>query len=331
MKEKLENRKSLLIPVLAVVGTITTIAAVNKITVKPASKFIRLLFNGIYPGPKNYDDIKKLTTAKKDIDYGSNIENGIMDINMPLDNSNKKKPLIILLHGGGFIGGSKEATAAYARTLSSYGYIVANVDYAFAPEHVYPTPIIQVSKAITYLKDNKERFNIDDNNIFIAGGSAGAQIASQIAAIQTNKELANIMGIKPVLDKKELKGVILFCGLYNMRNVSETGFPGIKEYLWAYTGEKNFETYKRLDEISTIHHITEDYPPTFITAGDMDKLESQSKEMVKILKDKGVQCTSVFFKDKRLVHQYQFMLWTNEALRTLEKVVYFINQRVEKN
>ena len=63
----------------------------------------------------------------------------------------------------------------------------------------------------------------------------------------------------------------------------------------------------------------------------MDKLESQSKEMVKILKDKGVQCTSVFFKDKRLVHQYQFMLWTNEALRTLEKVVYFINQRVEKN
>ena len=327
MNDRFEKRKSQLIPALAVVGTITAIATVNKITVKPASKFIRLLFNGVYPGPKNYDEIKKQTIVIKDIDYGSKIENGIMDINMPLDNLNEKKPLIVLLHGGGFIGGSKEATAAYARTLSSHGYIVANVEYAFAPEHTYPTPIIQVSKAISYLKENSEMFNVDINNIFIAGGSAGAQIASQIAAIQTNKKLSDIMEIDPVLTKDELKGVILFCGLYNMSNVSETGF---KEYLWAYTGEKDFKNYERLDEISTVKHITEDYPPTFITAGDMDKLESQSKELVESLKDNNVSCTSLFFNDKRLLHQYQFMLWTKEAINTLEKVVNFINNRVEK-
>lgn len=330
MNDRFEKRKSQLIPALAVVGTITAIATVNKITVKPASKFIRLLFNGVYPGPKNYDEIKKQTIVIKDIDYGSKIENGIMDINMPLDNLNEKKPLIVLLHGGGFIGGSKEATAAYARTLSSHGYIVANVEYAFAPEHTYPTPIIQVSKAISYLKEKSEMFNVDINNIFIAGGSAGAQIASQIAAIQTNKKLSDIMEIDPVLTKDELKGVILFCGLYNMSNVSETGFPGIKEYLWAYTGEKDFKNYERLDEISTVKHITEDYPPTFITAGDMDKLESQSKELVESLKDNNVSCTSLFFNDKRLLHQYQFMLWTKEAINTLEKVINFINNRVEK-
>ena len=62
----------------------------------------------------------------------------------------------------------------------------------------------------------------------------------------------------------------------------------------------------------------------------MDKLESQSKELVESLKDNNVSCTSLFFNDKRLLHQYQFMLWTKEAINTLEKVVNFINNRVEK-
>lgn len=330
MNDKLNSRKVQFLPEKNTVGKLTDIDTIDKIKVRAAAKFIRLLFSGVYPGPKNYDEIKKNTIVIKEIDYGSNIENGVMDINMPIDNLNNNKPLIVLLHGGGFIGGSKEATAAYARTLSYYGYIVANIEYAFAPEYTYPTQIIQVSKAIEYLKDNREKFYIDIDNIFIAGGSAGAQIASQIAAIQTNDKLANIMDIKPVLSRKELKGVILFCGLYNMDNVLETGFPGVKEYLWAYTGEKNFENYERLDEISTVKQITEDYPATFITAGDRDQLESQSIELLKVLNEKNIDCTSIFFKDKKLLHQYQFMLWTDEGINTLERVVSFIEDKINK-
>ena len=322
------KRKSQLLPIIAVVGTVTAIKAVNNATVKPASKLIRLLFKGIYPGPKNYDEIKKSTLVIKDIDYGSNIENGIMDINMHSSDLNEKKPLIVLLHGGGFIGGSKESTAAYARTLASYGYIVANVDYAYAPEHTYPTPIIQLNRAIEYLKENAEAFHIDINNVFIAGGSAGAQIASQFAAIQTNDTLAVKMKVNRVLSKEQLKGVILFCGLYNMDNVIETGFPWMQEYLWAYTGEKDFKKYEKLDEISTVKQITESYPPTFITVGNKDELESQSMELIEVLKSKGIKHTAVLFNDsnKRLMHQYQFMLWLKDSLDTLEKLVAFIKE-----
>ena len=113
-------------------------------------------------------------------------------------------------------------------------------------------------------------------------------MASQLAAIISNEELSNKMNLKPSITNKFLRGVILFCGLYNMDSLRATKFPGIKTYMEALTGERNFENYERIDELATIKYITPNYPSTFITVGDIDPFVDQGKELASSLDRKSV-------------------------------------------
>ena len=60
--------------------------------------------------------------------------------------------MFIWIHGGGFIGASKEQTQTYAMTPANAGYVVANINYSLAPAHKYPTPILEANQALKYLQ-----------------------------------------------------------------------------------------------------------------------------------------------------------------------------------
>lgn len=76
-----------------------------------------------------------------------------------------------------------------------------------------------------FMKQNKFNLPIDFSQIIIGGDSAGAQIASQFVALQTNKALRDDMQESAVFSKTSIKGVILFGGLYDMHTVRDTKFP----------------------------------------------------------------------------------------------------------
>ncbi|WP_338125139.1 alpha/beta hydrolase [Paenibacillus dendritiformis] len=180
----------------------------------------------------------------------------------------KDLPVIMWIHGGGFVSGNKEQTQEYGMALANEGYVVANINYALAPGRKYPGPVIQANQALKYLQDHIAEYGGDMNRLFIGGDSAGAHIASQTAAVITNGNLAKSMGIEPSVDKKQLKGALLYCGLYNMDRMTrpQSSFIlrlGVNSVFWSYTGVKEFATFSRLDEMSTVNHVTPDYPPVF--------------------------------------------------------------------
>src|SRR5690606_15024470 len=145
-------------------------------------------------------------------------------------------PIILWIHGGGYVGGTKDSRRDYAMTLAHGGYVVANMDYGLAPEQLYPGPVSQANAALTYLRDHAADFGGDMDRIFIGGDSAGAQIASQLSAVLSNHDLAETIGIQPAAQSDTLRGALLFCGLYNMETVAATGFPNIEYFLNTYTG-----------------------------------------------------------------------------------------------
>ncbi|MDS8741896.1 alpha/beta hydrolase, partial [Streptococcus pneumoniae] len=145
-----------------------------------------------------------------------------------------------------------------------------------APGQLYPGPVIQANEALKFLSGSAAQYGGDMERIFVGGDSAGAQIASQLAALQTNPDLAETMGLVPAVSTEQLRGALLFCGLYDMATVRESGFPNIDFFLNAYTGAESFETFGNIHEMSTIQHVTTAYPDVFISAGDADPLEPQS-------------------------------------------------------
>ena len=95
----------------------------------------------------------------KDVEY-ANI-NGLSlkaDIYYPLDKS-KKYPGIALVHGGGWISGSKENEKYMAQELAAKGYVAIAVGYRLSEVAKYPAAIDDVENAIKYVKKNKKKYS----------------------------------------------------------------------------------------------------------------------------------------------------------------------------
>lgn len=265
----------------------------------------------------------------KDKKYGSVLGHEYLDFYF-LNNMSDKRPLLIWVHGGGYISGDKACADEWARELVARCNIrVASINYTTAPEQHYPVAVVQTGEAIKYLLSRAEKYGINRNKIFMAGDSAGAQIVSQYASIVTNKSLASIMGLRPALKNKQLSGIGLFCGFYNFDSAIKSGFPAIKTFLWAYTNCKKLKTFKRKDELSSIKYITENYPDTFITCGNRDKFYDEAVAMKDALIKCGVRVDSLldFPKGTKLFHEYQFNLKTDLAQLALDRFSEFILAR----
>lgn len=127
---------------------------------------------------------------------------------------NEKRPLIMLIHGGGFIAGSRGDFRDQAINIAKFGYVTATIDYrlckrnnclllaqnaAFACNLSWGADMAQSAyvaahdgnAALTFLKQNSETYHIDTNNIIIGGGSAGALTAILMA--YTNQAEANTL------------------------------------------------------------------------------------------------------------------------------------------
>jgi len=323
MKKFFPKRRLWAIPII-IVALLLVVLIVGQFTpVLTDWLFKPLIDSTTFTAPPNFVTIQKNVVVKKDIRY--NDQGALLDIYYPRD-VKSPLPLIMWIHGGGFIGGSKENTQVYGMTLANAGYVVANINYDLAPAHKYPTPVFQANQALKYIRENIEPYGGDINHLFLGSNSSGSQIAGQLAALISNKEFAKRMGIQPSVTNEQLRGVLLYDGAYDMQTLRATRAPGMSLFFWSYTGVRHFEFFDRIDELSTIKHVTPDYPPVFLTVGDADPLASQTLELLEVLKKKDVEVEDVLFTgtNTNLGHDYMMDLDTEPAQRTLEKALGFL-------
>ena len=87
------------------------------------------------------------------------------------------RPVVIVIHGGGWIAGTKREFPKLNRYLAARGYIVASIDYRLAPLWTFPAPQEDLSAAIEYVKTLETTHNVDPDRFALIGRSAGGQIA----------------------------------------------------------------------------------------------------------------------------------------------------------
>lgn len=152
-----------------------------------------------------------------EINYSKKYPNSYLDITYPDDNLEKKRPTLFYFHGGGFFGGSKTLGDPLAESdvnallddICAEGFNIVNVDYAFVPDYLFPTPLIQANLAFEYIMNHSEEYHLDMDNIVIMGSSAGAIMTSQLGSIITNQEYAKLLNIEPVLNKNQVKALVI--------------------------------------------------------------------------------------------------------------------------
>ncbi len=265
--------------------------------------------------------------------YRQGDDDAYLDIFYPAQ-TDKPRPTIVWVHGGGWVSGDKDDVDNYMKILAGRGFTTISVNYSIAPEKQYPTPIIQLNDALEYVQHNTARLNIDDSHLVLAGDSAGSQIVAQEANIITSPAYANEIGISPKLSPAKLKGLLLNCGAYDLASPDYNGPFGsfLHTVLWAYSGTKDFLHDPKLKTASVVNYLTPQFPPSFTTAGNVDPLLSQSTELAKKLQTLGVTTSTLFYPadhQPALNHEYQFDLDTTDAKNAFEQMVDFAHQRMQ--
>jgi len=268
--------------------------------------------------------------VERDIAYGA-AEDAKLDLYLPKELAGAGRPLptVLWVHGGGWAGGSKNYVAQYAAALAAGGFAVAAMDYSLPPKAIYPTPVRQAFEALAFLKREAARLHVDAARFFIAGDSAGAQIAAQAAAATTSPAYARQMQIKPTIAARALKGALLYCGAFDL---STMGFAGpitskLDGPLAHYAGTQTFRADAKFATFSVARYVTRAFPRTFITAGNDDDFEDQSRAFAARLKKLGVKVDELFFDEgftPRQGHVYQFALDQKAAQESVERSVDFM-------
>ena len=270
-------------------------------------------------------------TERRGLAYDAADPDARLDVYFPaqVQGSDQRLTTVVWIHGGGFVSGRRGDIANYLHVLAGRGFVVVNVDYTIAPKATWPTPARQINAALAYLQANAAELNIDAARIVLAGDSAGAQIAAEVANAITSPTHAERVGLVPALRPGQLAGTVLFCGPYDAALVQwDSPFAAfMRTVLWSYLGRKDFREDPRLDAFSVARHVTPAFPPSFISAGNADPLEPHSRALAAALEAEGVRVDALFFpKDytPALPHEYQFNLDSEAGSQAMERSVAFL-------
>jgi acetyl esterase len=301
----------------------------------PAALFFRTVMDrsGIATAQALEQHVPAGVTALLDERYDAADADARLDVFYPTaaHGTDRRLATVVWVHGGGFLSGSKEQVANYLKILSGAGFTTVGVDYSLAPGSTYPTPIRQVNAALAYAEANAARFHVDPSKFFLAGDSAGAQIAAQLANVIGMPQYAHEMGVVPSIARRQLRGALLHCGVYDPGQFKYEGLSGffLRTVIWSYFSTRDLSANPRRDQFSVVRNVSAAFPPMFISVGNADPLAPQSRRLADAAAGYGVPVDRLFFADDHtppLPHEYQFNLDTEAAQTAVTRSVAFLKR-----
>ncbi len=332
--------------------------------------------------PPTYRDLVVATVKNDD---GSK---RVLKMNLFKPNGDKKKvtPLLVFIHGGGWAMGDYEGDDKLVKTVaadnrkvaekskptsqmagdnvSSYkifkrvlnnGIAFAAIDYRLNSEAAFPAQIYDVKAAIRYLRAHAKEFGIDPDRIAVAGTSAGAHLAAELATTSGNKKLegneggnlnysSSVMACVDFYGPTDLLTMApeMSTKFQTVEQAKEThdsiranesillGFdkPGQGVGVLRAIRDKNdtvspYWPMVKLAELgSPINNVTPDDPPFFIAHGGHDTLVpiAQSTRLRDALINAGVE--NIFMSNSKAPHGFQGEDVNNAAVAWITKKLF---------
>lgn len=192
----------------------------------------------------------KTITVTKDIRYREG-DSGAwkLDLAMPANFGSELRPALVIVHGGGWRGGSKSVDV-YQKMMVDYaqqGYVTVNIDYRLIGEAEFPACIEDVKTAVRWLRAHADEYQVDPDRIGAYGHSAGAHLAMMLA-------------MAPDIAGLEGEGWNEYSSLVN---VAAAGSPPT---------ELGRDTPMAKEEWWPIGYIAGDHPPLFLIQGTDDRI-----------------------------------------------------------
>ena len=222
---------------------------------------------------------------ERNLSYGEAGKRNQLDIwardDLPRDG---KAPVLLQVHGGAWIMGDKEqqGTPLMAH-MAERGWVCVAINYRLSPRATWPDHIVDVKRAIAWIKENIADHGGDPDFVAITGGSAGGHLSS-LAAL-TPGEAAFQPGFEEA--DTSVVAAVPFYGVFDWTNRDGTGLEGMEDFLGRRVLKTSLaEAAETLDQASPMSWVGPEAPPFMVVHGSNDTLVpvEQARSFVSMLR-----------------------------------------------
>lgn len=267
------------------------------------------------------EEVEEIT----DIAY---IEDGkkehLLNVYQPKERGQEKLPVIVNVHGGGMVIGTKEFNRYYCAELVKFGYLVFSVEYPLIPDCMIYDQFEAVSRAMDMIQTLIEPYHGDAEKVYAVADSGGACLLTYVTAMQRCSGLAKAAGVTP--SDLPVKALGLISGMFYTTRFDNIGLF-LPRYLYG-KGErrKAFKPYINPE----CPEIIKALPPCYLVTSKEDMLEHYTLQFARALKENGMRFQlKDFRKDKKLTHAFSvFDPYLKESRETMNQMVRFFEKNV---
>lgn len=219
----------------------------------------------------------------------------LLDIYFP-EGTTEKLPVIIDIHGGGWMYGYKEINKNFCLKLSEKGFLVASINYRLAGDVLFDDQIRDIFYALKWLNENLKDYPADTDNIFLAGDSAGGHFSCVTTAVNFNEDMQKDFGVEYCgFDFNAVAAICPAVDLLSLNLLMNVNVPILLGDKWR---KSKFKKYLDVNRI-----ISKEFPPFYVNTARNDFLKKQCYKLKDILERNGIEYKFHDF-DKPLSHVF---------------------------
>jgi len=187
----------------------------------------------------------------------------------------KNHPAVLLIHGGGWVSGSKENQQIMGQHLAENGYVAVVVNYRLSREAKFPAAVHDLKTALAWMRENASEFGINPDKIAVLGASAGAQLATLLGVTSRNEKFSE----EEYKDLDQVQAIVNIDGIVSFIHpeAEESEIAGL--WLGGFENE-NKQNWK---DASPLEYVDENTPPTLFINSAQPRFHAGRDDMLKIL------------------------------------------------
>lgn len=247
-----------------------------------------------------------------DIVYGEDPKWQLLDVYRPADREGERLPVLVSVHGGGWVYGDKELYQFYCMSLAQRGFAVVNFSYRLAPEHKFPASLEDTNAVFHWVLLHGEEYGFDTEKVFAVGDSAGGHNLMMFTVLCTNPDYAKAFSFAPPKGFAP-RAIGLNCAavLIVMSNRQEDIF--FTSLMKDYLPEQGSEAEQNL--IHTVEHVTEAFPPVFLMTAEEDMLKADAMALSQKLMEKNIPFVFRYYRseEEKLGHVFHLNIRSKAA------------------
>ena len=249
-----------------------------------------------------------------------------MDWIKPVDAGIRDLPVVVIIHGGMLVMGDRTASRRMGVSIAKRGYLVAILDYRVVPTTDICGQFDDICAGLDYVGRRLVEYNVDFRRMYLVAESAGAFLATYVAAMQGSKRLQSVIGHQP--SKFRFKAMGLISGMFY---TVENDLLG-KVMADQYYGKKLQDEYFMRFMDPNHPEIMNQMPPVFLITSKGDFLNQYTLDFHKHLKQLRKDNHLLYFGNPNLVHSFlTFMPECPEGVKALDKMLAWFNKKAEES